>query len=249
MPRPWTDDQERRADEQRPEDKQAEVEAADETAEGQDDLGPLLGAAIRRRVESWRGVEIVMPDQGIRATVVGASQYTVQVSGSTIFVTPASTLPLRSVPAITPDLPLEPEEWGVDFLAADGHKWLCSVEGAGIFYCARARLEALRPALVGWRSVAANLPMVVGHEGAGVVDWVGSAVTDVAVGDHVVIALYGPCGQCANCRSADFVNCNGNERIKNIFGTRRRASFFRSAGFSSAPGRSVKGLSPFRAFF
>ncbi len=74
------------------------------------DLGPLLGAAIRSRVEGWRGVEIVMPDQGIRATVVGASQYTVQVSGSTIFVTPASTLPLRSVPAITPDLPLEADE-------------------------------------------------------------------------------------------------------------------------------------------
>ena len=74
------------------------------------DLGPLLGAAIRKRVEGWRGVEIVTPDQGIRATVVGASQYTVQVSGSTIFVTPASTLPLRSVPAITPDLPLSAED-------------------------------------------------------------------------------------------------------------------------------------------
>ena len=73
------------------------------------DLGPLLGAAIRKRIEGWRGVEIVTPEQGIRATVVGASQYTVQVSGSTIFVTPASTLPLRSVPAITPDLPLDAE--------------------------------------------------------------------------------------------------------------------------------------------
>ncbi len=70
------------------------------------DLGPLLGAAVRSRVEGWSGVEIVTPDQGIRATVVGASQYTVQVSGSTIFVTPASTLPVRNVPAITPDLPL-----------------------------------------------------------------------------------------------------------------------------------------------
>ena len=80
----------------------------DATAYG--DLGPLLGAAIRRRIEGWRGVEIVTPEQGIRATVVGASQYTVQVSGSTIFVTPASTLPLRSVPAITPDLPLEAED-------------------------------------------------------------------------------------------------------------------------------------------
>jgi ethanolamine utilization protein EutA len=73
------------------------------------DLGPLLGAAIRSRIEGWRGVEIATPDQGIRATVVGASQYTVQVSGSTIYVTPVSTLPLRSVPAITPELPLEPE--------------------------------------------------------------------------------------------------------------------------------------------
>jgi ethanolamine utilization protein EutA len=74
------------------------------------DLGPLLGVAIRKRVEGWRGVEIITPDQGIRATVVGASQYTVQVSGSTIFVTPADAIPLRSVPAITPDLPLAAEE-------------------------------------------------------------------------------------------------------------------------------------------
>src|SRR5262249_7253553 len=57
-------------------------------------------------------------DQGIRATVVGASQYTVQVSGSTIFVTPASTLPLRSVPAVTPDLPLESEELSPAAIAA-----------------------------------------------------------------------------------------------------------------------------------
>ncbi len=82
------------------------------------DLGPMLGAAIRARVEGWRGVEIVVPDQGIRATVVGASQYTVQVSGSTIFVTPASTLPLRSVPAITPDLPLGTEDLVPDDIAA-----------------------------------------------------------------------------------------------------------------------------------
>jgi ethanolamine utilization protein EutA len=40
------------------------------------------------------------------------------VSGSTIFVTPASTLPLRSVPAITPDLPLEPEDLDRDAIAA-----------------------------------------------------------------------------------------------------------------------------------
>ena len=85
---------------------------------GYGDLGPLLGKAVRKRIEGWRGVEIVTPDQGIRATVVGASQYTVQVSGSTIFITPASTIPLRSVPAITPDLPLDADELQPSEIAA-----------------------------------------------------------------------------------------------------------------------------------
>jgi ethanolamine utilization protein EutA len=69
------------------------------------DLGPALARAVLARVKSW-GPRIEQPDQGIRATVVGASQYTVQVSGSTIFVVPQSVLPVRNVPVITPDLPL-----------------------------------------------------------------------------------------------------------------------------------------------
>jgi ethanolamine utilization protein EutA len=79
----------------------------DTTAYG--DLGPLLAAAIRKRIEGWKGVRIETPQQGIRATVVGASQYTIQVSGSTIFVAPLDTLPVRNVPVIVPDLPLSPE--------------------------------------------------------------------------------------------------------------------------------------------
>jgi ethanolamine utilization protein EutA len=70
------------------------------------DLGPELAAAIRSRAERW-GPRIESPAEGIRATVIGASQYTIQVSGSTIFVEPQETLPLRNVPAITPDLPFE----------------------------------------------------------------------------------------------------------------------------------------------
>jgi selenocysteine lyase/cysteine desulfurase len=54
-------------------------------------------------------------------------------------------------------LPIEPAAWGIHFLAADGHKWLCSVEGCGVFYCARPLLQSLRPAFLGWRSVASNL--------------------------------------------------------------------------------------------
>ena len=47
--------------------------------------------------------------EGIRATVIGASQYTTQVSGSTIYVSPMEALPLRNVPVIAPALPLEAE--------------------------------------------------------------------------------------------------------------------------------------------
>ena len=67
------------------------------------DLGPRLARAIFARVAVW-GPRIEQPDQGIRATVVGASQYTIQVSGSTIFVAPISILPLRNLPVITPTL-------------------------------------------------------------------------------------------------------------------------------------------------
>jgi ethanolamine utilization protein EutA len=70
------------------------------------DLGPLLAAEICARVERW-GPPIAPPDARIRATVIGASQYTIQVSGSTILVSPLETLPLRNVPVIAPDLALE----------------------------------------------------------------------------------------------------------------------------------------------
>ena len=44
-----------------------------------------------------------------------------------------------------------------------------------------------------------GLPMVMGHEGAGVVEAVGSAVTIVKPGDHVVACLSGFCGACPQC--------------------------------------------------
>ena len=72
------------------------------------DLGALLGEEIRRRVDQW-GVRLEKPAEGIRATVIGASQYTTQVSGSTIFVSPLGTLPLRNIPVIAPQLALDGE--------------------------------------------------------------------------------------------------------------------------------------------
>ncbi len=48
---------------------------------------------------------------------------------------------------------LDVEDIPVDFLSADGHKWLLGPEGAGIFYVRREHLDWLRPMGVGWNSV------------------------------------------------------------------------------------------------
>jgi S-(hydroxymethyl)glutathione dehydrogenase/alcohol dehydrogenase len=44
-------------------------------------------------------------------------------------------------------------------------------------------------------------PVILGHEGAGVVEAVGGEVTSVKVGDHVVGCLSGFCGSCEQCLS------------------------------------------------
>ncbi|HEX3650780.1 MAG TPA: ethanolamine ammonia-lyase reactivating factor EutA [Pseudonocardiaceae bacterium] len=60
------------------------------------DLGRLLGSAIRTRLDSR--FTLVPSAQRLRSTVIGASQYTVQVSGNTIFLTDPGRLPLHNLP-------------------------------------------------------------------------------------------------------------------------------------------------------
>ena len=50
-------------------------------------------------------------------------------------------------------------------------------------------------------------PVVLGHEGAGVVEQVGDAVTKVQVGDHVVLTTLGNCGLCAACDRGQPTHC------------------------------------------
>ena len=50
-------------------------------------------------------------------------------------------------------------------------------------------------------------PVVLGHEGAGVVEEVGSAVRKVRVGDHVVLTTLGNCGQCDACDRGQPTHC------------------------------------------
>jgi selenocysteine lyase/cysteine desulfurase len=50
-------------------------------------------------------------------------------------------------------LTLDLRKTPIDFLAADGHKWLLGPEGAGFLFVRRSWVERLRPILVGWHSV------------------------------------------------------------------------------------------------
>jgi ethanolamine utilization protein EutA (predicted chaperonin) len=61
------------------------------------DLGLRLGRAIARRLDRF---EVLRPIESIRATCIGASQYSVQVSGDTLFLSDPSLLPLRDLAAV-----------------------------------------------------------------------------------------------------------------------------------------------------
>lgn len=54
--------------------------------------------------------------------------------------------------------------------------------------------------------IPAAFPIVLGHEGAGVVEAVGSAVTGFAVGDHVALS-FAACGHCENCLAGREAYC------------------------------------------
>lgn len=66
------------------------------------DLGTALGAAIAGALARDGIPPVVAGGQKIRATVIGASQFSVQVSGDTVFVSEPGALPRRNVPVIRP---------------------------------------------------------------------------------------------------------------------------------------------------
>jgi aryl-alcohol dehydrogenase len=56
------------------------------------------------------------------------------------------------------------------------------------------------------QSLPIALPAVLGHEGAGIVERVGSAVSGLLPGDKVVLTI-AFCGECTNCRRGDVAYC------------------------------------------
>ncbi|CRK56109.1 Alcohol dehydrogenase [Alloactinosynnema sp. L-07] len=56
--------------------------------------------------------------------------------------------------------------------------------------------------------IQARLPMVLGHEGAGIIEEVGPGVTRVKVGDHVVCSFIPNCGTCRYCANGQQSICD-----------------------------------------
>lgn len=91
----------------------------------------------------------------------------------------------------------------------------------------------------------APLPAILGHEGAGVVERVGSAVSHLKPGDHVVLS-YHFCGQCRPCLSSHPAYCDsmweanfagarldGSVGVKSEDGADLHAHFFGQSSFST----------------
>ena len=88
-------------------------------------------------------------------------------------------------------------------------------------------------------------PTVYGHEGAGVVEAVGDAVTSVAVGDHVVLS-FDSCGDCPACDQGRLPYCfnlnqynmsggrpDGTASFADADGARVDSHFFGQSSFAS----------------
>jgi len=68
----------------------------------------------------------------------------------------------------------------------------------------------LHPARGDWPM---KTPVVLGHEGAGIVREVGAGVTSLACGDHAVLCWSPPCGVCPPCRAGHAVLCDRVEKV------------------------------------
>jgi alcohol dehydrogenase len=112
-----------------------------------------------------------------------------------------------ATPPYAESSPLHVEELG---LAAPGPgEVLVRVGAAGVCHSDLSVVDGVRPRPV---------PMVLGHEAAGVVEEVGAGVVHVAPGDHVVFAFVPSCGNCVPCLSGRPALCERGV-VSNTAGT------------------------------
>jgi aryl-alcohol dehydrogenase len=93
------------------------------------------------------------------------------------------------------DEPLQIEQ--VQLTELQGGEVLVRIRGVGICHTDISAAHGVIPV---------PLPAVLGHEGSGVIERVGSGVASLAVGDHVVLS-FDHCGECAQCTGGHPAYC------------------------------------------
>jgi ethanolamine utilization protein EutA len=121
------------------------------------DIAKPLAQALAQELSRRCSLPLIDPGQRIRATVIGASQFTVQVSGKTIYLPDPYVLPVRNLPVVTiaidPGKP-ERERIGAEILSGLEEIDLDNAPGAAIAFTWRgdpehSRLRAAGEAIIG----------------------------------------------------------------------------------------------------
>ena len=101
----------------------------------------------------------------------------------------------RAAVVAKPSSPFEINELDLDDLRDD--ELLVKIAGVGVCHTDLICRDQVYPV---------PFPIVLGHEGSGIVERVGSAVTHVQTGDAVVLS-YRSCGECINCERGQLSRC------------------------------------------
>lgn len=109
--------------------------------------------------------------------------------------------------------PLEIEDVQVD--TPDSREVLINTKASGVCHSDLHHVEG---------KMKSSLPLLLGHEGAGIVESVGSDVTYVKPGDRVVACSASFCGACANCLKGRPFSCSSRSDLSRPLGMKPRVS-------------------------
>lgn len=120
-----------------------------------------------------------------------------KIRGAVLTTSDAQAPYARSRPLEIRDLELDPPQEG---------EVLLRMTAAGVCHSDLSVVDGNRPRPV---------PMLLGHEGAGIVEEVGDGVTGLEPGDHVVTVFLPRCEECENCRTNGKLPCSRGSESNN----------------------------------
>lgn len=135
-------------------------------------------------------------------------------------------------------LPIDVQAMNIDFLAADGHKWVCGPLSCGVFYIRRELIARLQPVLAGW--LCMRNPLDFEHYDFSFVD----SACKFDTGSYNVVGIYGLGA------ALDLVRGVGIEQIgqRVLMLTDRLAAGLRDKGYEVASPRGADEASGILSF-